>query len=269
VTQWALSDIDWDAFEPARVDRDLLAAVKAASLVEYNSRDYVTYLKRIFDPSDPIQDHIAQWGEEEARHGEALGRWAEMADPDFDFKSAFARFRAGYQIPLDASQSVRGSLSGELISRCVIESGTSSFYSAMKEAAAEPVLRQIAGRIAADEFSHYQLFYSHLQTSLAAEKPGLLKRLSVAVRRFIEAEDDELAYAYYCANVAEGSAAYRRKTCSRAYERVALKLYRRRHFHRMIAMALKAVGLNPNGWAAQLLKTLAWGGVRLRRRLIA
>ncbi|MEQ8266944.1 MAG: hypothetical protein RH982_07095 [Parvibaculum sp.] len=34
-------------------------------------------------------------------------------------------------IPLDAVQSVRGSRGGELIARCVVESGTSSCYTAI------------------------------------------------------------------------------------------------------------------------------------------
>jgi len=268
VTNWTLSDINWAAFDAARVDRDVLSAVKAAALVEYNSRDYVAYLKRVFDAGSPIVAHLEQWGEEEAQHGLALGRWAEMADPAFDFHKAFARFQAGYSLPQSNKVSVRGSRSGELISRCVVESGTSSYYTAMKEATEEPVLAEIAGLIAADEFRHYQLFYTNLQTCLAEERLPLWTRARVALGRFLEAEDDELAYAYYCANVEEGTAEYHRKTYSKAYERVALNLYRRKHFQRMVAMALKAVGLNPNGWFAETLKTIAWGGLRLRRRFL-
>ena len=36
---WTLDDVSWDAFEPARVDPVMLAAVKAAALVEYNAPD--------------------------------------------------------------------------------------------------------------------------------------------------------------------------------------------------------------------------------------
>ena len=49
-----------------------------------------------------------------------------------------------------------------MIARCVVESGTSSYYSAIRDATEEPVLQEIAGRIAADEYRHYKLFYDTL-----------------------------------------------------------------------------------------------------------
>src|SRR5436309_1605085 len=89
---WTLDDVGWERFDGSRVEPGLLAAVKAASLVEFAAPDYVTYLKRIFHNSDAktIAD-IERWGREEIQHGLALGRWAELADRTFDFKSAFAR----------------------------------------------------------------------------------------------------------------------------------------------------------------------------------
>ena len=78
----------------------MLAAIKAAALVEYNAPDYVTYLKRVFRDAGPeTLACIERWGEEESQHGRALGRWAEMADPAFKLEEAFARFRKGYTPP--------------------------------------------------------------------------------------------------------------------------------------------------------------------------
>ena len=146
---WTLDDVRWDRFDRAKIEPGLLAAVKAASLVEFAAPDYVTYLKRIFRNSDAktLAD-IERWGREETQHGLALGRWAELADPSFDFKNAFARFQAGYtpsHFLTDDALSVRCSRRGEMIARCVVESGTSSFYSAIRDATEEPVLKEIAG----------------------------------------------------------------------------------------------------------------------------
>src|ERR1700689_2960048 len=97
---WTMDDIHWSLLDPSRVDPTLLAAVKAAALVEYNAPDYVTYLKRVFAGSGPeMLDSIERWGAEEAQHGRALGRWAEIADPGFNLEAAFARFRKGYTAP--------------------------------------------------------------------------------------------------------------------------------------------------------------------------
>ena len=90
---WSLDDVHWYAFDATKVDAEMLTAVKAAALVEANAPDYVTYLKRVFrDNGQDMLDAIDRWGEEEAQHGRALGRWAEMADPSFRLEDAFARF---------------------------------------------------------------------------------------------------------------------------------------------------------------------------------
>jgi len=143
----------------------MIAAVKAAALVEFNAPAYVSYLARVFGGAAETIADFERWGEEEAQHGLALGRWAEMADPCWNFQQAFARFQAGYRPPhfmSDDATSVRGSRRGEMIARCVVESGTSSYYSAIRDATDEPVLKEIAGRIAADEFRHYKLFFDTL-----------------------------------------------------------------------------------------------------------
>jgi hypothetical protein len=83
---------------------------------------------------------------------------------------------------------------------CIVEVGTSSYYMALSEGAEEPVLKAICLKIAADEFRHYKLFYTHLKRYLERDGVGRLRRLMVALGRIHETEDDELAYAYYAAN---------------------------------------------------------------------
>ena len=254
---WSLDDISWEAFDPSKVDPDLLRVVKTAALVERNSEDYVAYLNRVF-PDDPqLQNTFMQWGREEAQHGMALARWAELADPDFDFDQALTRFKAGYSLPLDAVESVRGSAAGELVSRCVIESGTSSFYTAMKDRTDEPVLKEIAGHIAADEFRHYALFLNTLQDVEQTRPLSLWDRLKVAVGRVSETDDDELAYAWYAATQSPDST-YDREACAAAYNGRVMGLYQRRHTDRAASMIAKAVGVNPTGWLVRLLQPLVW-----------
>ncbi len=266
---WTLDDIKWDDFDASKVDADILRAVKAAAMVEYNSPDYVTYLCNVFAGKPEVHAQIRQWGAEEAQHGLALGRWAELADPSFDFKAAFRRFQQGYAIPKDMQTSVRGSRAGEMIARCVVESGTSSYYTAIRDAAEEPVLKQIAANIAADEFRHYKLFYDTFR-DIQDELPSLFARARVALGRLGEADDDELACAYYAANTpADGSVAYERATFARAYERRVLGLYRRQHVERLVAMVGKAIGLKPHGAVMRLLSPMAWTFWRVRTKRLS
>lgn len=260
MTRWTLDDIPWDRFEPEKISPDILAVVRAAAMVESNGADYAAYLCNVFHDDPAFQAAAREWAAEEVRHGLALGRWAEMADLSFRLEERFAKFRAGYRLPLEVSTSVRGSRCGELIARCVVETGTSSHYSALAEATAEPALQAICRKIAGDEFRHYKLFRTHLERYAARERLPLWRRVEVMLGRMRESHDDELAYAYHCGNGLPDP--YDRAAANREYARRAYALYRPDHVRRGIGMALKTVGLPPQG---RLGDGLAWAAWRLLR----
>ena len=86
---WTLDDIPWAAFDPSKVDLEILKVVKAAAMVEYNGGDYAAYLCNVFQ-DDPEFQHVARlWAEEEVQHGKALAAWAKLADPAFEFEAGF------------------------------------------------------------------------------------------------------------------------------------------------------------------------------------
>jgi hypothetical protein len=261
---WTMDDVHWTLFDPSLVEPTLLCAVKAAALVEYNAPDYVAYLKRVFAGSGPdIVAALEQWGREEAQHGRALGRWAEIADPSFNLEESFTRFRKGYTPPhftRDEDGSIRGSRRGEMIARCVVESGTSSYYSAIRDASEEPVLKEIAGRIAADEYRHYKLFYDTLHAQ-AEPDISFWKKLWIAVGRVRESDDDELAFSYYCANVPpekESITPYKRRKYSRLAGQASMTVYHRHHVQKLVQMVIKVLGANPHGWLASMAGALLW-----------
>ncbi|HTT99777.1 MAG TPA: ferritin-like domain-containing protein [Rhizomicrobium sp.] len=265
---WSLDDVQWSKFDASKVEPWLLTAIKGAALVEFNAPDYVSYLKRVFlDPQ--TQALIEEWGAEESQHGRALGRWAEMADPSFNLKETFERFREGYRPPHftgDDEGSIRGSKRGEMISRCVVESGTSSYYSAIRDMCEEPVLKEIAGRIAADEYRHYKLFYETMNAQEEKDLP-FWKKLIVAVGRINESDDDELSYAYYCAAVpksAETTTPYVRAQYAKESYKTILRIYRRHHVQRLAQMVSKACGADPQGRLTRAAGGLLWRMLRVR-----
>jgi hypothetical protein len=258
--RWTLDDIPWRDFNRSLVDPALVPIVKAASLVERNGGDYAQYLTGVFEGDPDFQNAARRWGDEETQHGLALGRWATLADPAFDHGAACARFTAGFRVAVDATRSLRGSRAGELIARCIVETGTSTYYTALGEAAREPVLKAICRRIAADEIRHYKLFHGHLERYLDIERLSLWRRLAIALGRIKETSDDELAYAYHAAN--EPAAPYRRRQAARAYERGTCALYRRRHVEHAVALLFKAVGLKRAGWLDRMATEIAWRRVR-------
>jgi rubrerythrin len=262
VLSWTLDEIPWDRFDRSRLDPEIVKLVKAASLVEFNGGAYAHHLCRIFADDPDFQESARRWGAEEIQHGNALARWAELADPEFDFEAAFGRFQDGYRVDFDCDTSRRGSRSGEMIARCIVEVGTSSYYTALREAVREPVLKEICRRIAADEIRHYKLFYRHLTLCLEQENTGFWRRLRIAAGRIVESEDDELAYAYYAAN--ESARLYDREYCRRAYARRAYAVCRRDHVAHGITMIFKVIGLTPNGPLARAVSLLAWRAMRAR-----
>ena len=262
---WRIEDVAWDRFDPAAVDPALIPLVKAAAMVERNGRDYALYLNSVFHDDPDFRRAANNWADEEVQHGDALAKWAELADPGWDFAAAFARYRAGYVIKTDADASIRGSRTGELIARCMVETGTSSYYTALAEATSEPVLNQICKLIAADEYRHFKLFYDHMRRYLAREDLGMMSRLRIALGRIGESEDDELAYAYHCGNEPE-SQIYRHSRCTAAYMANAIGFYRYRHIERGTGMILKSVGLPPRGRLSAGAAKVAWALLQWRQR---
>lgn len=261
---WTVDDIPWHEFEADKVKPELVSLVKAASMVEHNGYDYARYLCEVFADDMEFQKVIHQWAIEEVNHGVVLRKWAELADPTFDFDKSFEMFKNGYKLPVNVKASVRGSGCGELVARCVVETGTSMYYTAMKEYTDEPALKAVCGKIAADEFRHYKLFYDHLNQYLCKENVGFLKRFGVAVGRIAESEDDELAYAFFAAHHNGEDAQYNRKVYTKKYFSCVGKLYRKAHIDKMTSMVFKAIGLKPHTLFNTLFSYVAWNTLKLR-----
>lgn len=265
---WRIEEVAWGRFDPAKVDPAIVPLVKAAAMVERNGIDYALYLNNVFDDDPDFGQAADNWAVEEVQHGEALGRWAMLADPSWDYRAAFARYKAGFKLPLDATRSVRGSRTGELIARCMVETGTSSYYTALADATQEPVLQQVCRLIAADEYRHFKLFYDHMRRYLARERIGFIRRLVIALGRITESEDDELAFAYHCGN-APADSRYEHRRSIATYMAQAIPFYRPHHVERGTGMILKAVGLPPRGRLSAVATRLLWRMLQHRQRRYA
>ncbi|GBQ17015.1 hypothetical protein AA103193_0188 [Tanticharoenia sakaeratensis NBRC 103193] len=257
--------MDWAAFDPSRVDPEIVPLVKAASVVERNGKDYAVYLANVFAGDPDFAQAADNWAIEEVQHGDALGRWAMLADPAWDYPAAFARYRDSYKLELDVDASIRGSRTGELIARCMVETGTSSFYTALADATNEPVLKAICKQIAADEYRHFKLFYDHMHRYLRREKLGVIARARIALGRVTESEDDELASAYHTTNE-PADTPYDHGRCIAAYMSRAIGFYQPRHIDRVTSMIFKTIGFNPHGRVRALASKGVYRMMQARRR---
>jgi len=254
---WKIEELPWHLLDPSKVDVDVLKVAKAASMVEYNAEDYAAYLCSVFHDDPEFQETAHAWATEEVQHGKVLGLWCERVDPTFNHEKAFKVYRQKIVINTQAPRSIRGSRAGEMVARCMVETGTSSYYSALGDATEEPVLKEICAKIAADEFRHYKTFYDNLRHYLGKDKLNTWQRLKVALSRIAESEDDELAFAYYAAN--DGVGPYDRKLYNREYARRAYSYYQPKHIERGLAMVFKASGLKPHTPVFNMAtKTAVW-----------
>lgn len=124
------------------------------------------------------------------QHGKALRAYVTHVWPEFDWEAAYTGFLAEYATycKVELLSPTRGL---ELAARCVVETGTASYYRALERATAEPVLRDLASRIAADEVSHYKHFYRFFRRYRQEERLGRLRVLGTIGRRTLELKSED------------------------------------------------------------------------------
>lgn len=260
MTRWNLDTIPWSTFDRSRVDPQLVAFARGACLVEFNAETYTDYLCRVFSDDPELQAQFRDWGAEEMRHGLALRKWVELADPRFDFEHSLGVFRAAYQqVPEDGGDSVRGSRARELVARCMVETGTTSYYSALKDAAREPVFEEICRLIAQDEVSHFNLFRKALDKKYGPqEKLGFLSRFKVVAGRILETSDEELCFAYRAGNFPhEPIEQERSKEYSKEFMRQVSRLYKPEHYGLIVGLTTKVLGIYTGQRVRKLLSHIA------------
>ena len=195
---WSVDQIPYEAVEPARMrdETELFFITASASFIEITSDLYTQNLITFYDGDDEIVDWLANyWEREEVQHGHALKRYVEAAWPDFDWETAYRGFFDEYS-QLCKVESLAENRSLEMVARCVVETGTASFYRALSQASPCPVLKQIAANISADEVRHYKYFYRYFLHYRDRERPSRFQILRQLWHRGagVKAEDAYIAF---------------------------------------------------------------------------
>ena len=195
---WRLSDIDYAAIDRSQVTNDptLFTLVTMASFVETGSDLYAHVLVSYFDEDPEVAGWLAQsWEHEEVQHGAALRQYVEHAWPDFDWQTVYDTFFEEYAktctLPdLEPSHGL------ELAARCVVEMGTATLYSSLHDYVQEPVLKDLAARIYADEVRHYKHFYRYFRRYQQREHHGRWRVGRTLAKRMFASRDDDGYCAY-------------------------------------------------------------------------
>jgi hypothetical protein len=171
--RWSLADIPWHKIHHDAVVQSeaFFYLVASASLMESATDLYTENLIEFFTGDDEVTSWLEHyWLPEELQHGRALRRYVETAWPEFDWEPAFQRFVEEFRPYCDTALEPARSL--EMASRCVVETGTASYYTTLSRASPEPVLALLTRRIVEDEVRHYKHFYRFFRKYRAAEGPS-------------------------------------------------------------------------------------------------
>lgn len=191
--KWDLGSIPWDHFDISQVrDReDLFYLVTAASFIEIAADLYSNNLAQYFAGDHEIVEWLeSSWQKEEVRHGTTLRNYAQLAWPSFNWEFAYSQFFSDYSRKCIIS-AYEPTHVLEMVARCVVETGTATFYQSLATQTNEPVLKGIALAIRAEEINHYKHFYAYFNKLNVDSITNRWQIFGAVLRRVIEARKDD------------------------------------------------------------------------------
>jgi hypothetical protein len=192
-SRWTIEDLDFSriAWDRVRKDETMFYLACSASFIESGSHLYTQNLVDFFRGDDEVTAWLEQqWEPEELRHGRALEAYVRRVWPEFDWDAAYRSFMSEYAgyCKVELLSPTRGL---EMAARCVVETGTATYYRALARSTPEPVLRELAGRIAKDEINHYKHFYRFFRRYRDQEGLGRARVLATLGRRTMELKSED------------------------------------------------------------------------------
>ncbi len=182
---WTLNDLDWASLRPEALTETDRSAVRFITLVEDHIPGYLSHFLTAFPVAGAQLElerfgfnreyfrFLVAWAHDEERHASALTRYqveAGMATREQLLADLAVEGRKVFALPYEHPvQSFAYTL--------VQEKATQLFYQRFRETVADPLLRDLLGRLARDEARHFA-FYSNLVGAYvardgAAVVPGL------------------------------------------------------------------------------------------------
>jgi hypothetical protein len=194
---WTLDDIPWDEIDREAVagDEILFFLVTTASFVETATDTYTHNLIEYYAGDPEIARWLEQhWQVEELQHGRALKRYVQLTWPFFDWEEVYAGFFKEFSAKC-ARDGLESDRCLEAVSRCIVEMGTSSYYTAISGLSPDPVLAKLTDLIRQDEVRHYKYFYRFFSSYRRQEGTGRVPILRAILRRLrmLDFEDSSIA----------------------------------------------------------------------------
>jgi rubrerythrin len=191
-SHWTLADLGLERIEHDKVRGDWLiyCLLAAASFVETAADLYTRNLVEHFPDPRARAWLRNRWQPEELQHGRALRAYVESAWPEVRWEIGYSGFFEEYS-KLCTMDELEPSRALEMVARCVVETGTATFYTALHRRTTEPVLKRLTGLIRRDEVRHYNYFRSFFEAYRQEERVGRVEILRAVLERFTEVESED------------------------------------------------------------------------------
>lgn len=189
---WSLEDIAWQQIDMDKIRDERMSyyVVTAASFIETAADLYTANLVEYFPDPEARYWLSNYWQPEELQHGLALRTYVESVWPELDWQKNYNEFFAEYS-QLCTLEELETSHALEMVARCVIEAGTSTFYTTLQQFSHEPVLKTLTGYIRQDEVSHYRHFRRFFEAYKKQEGISRLGVMRSLYKRLSESENED------------------------------------------------------------------------------
>jgi hypothetical protein len=170
--RWKMEDLPWDQIDERAVDDDLIELVKAAVAAEFGTYGATERFLEAFARDVDFTQWVSIWFYEETKHPQALMQWLSRFGVSFEPEEV-----------LDLRQTepfVRSNL-GTLAINIIAEMQAAESYIGLAEGTHEPVLRELAFKIAADEARHASHFFGFASRLLAADTSATDRHAPLAI----------------------------------------------------------------------------------------
>jgi ferredoxin/rubrerythrin len=174
--RWKQSDLPWDKFDQQKAIPGLKAIVREMAYSEQTTFSATQRFMEAFGHDADFSQWISVWFFEETRHPMSLLRWLELAGDTVD-----AAFVAEGRQSTPFMKSLVGTLAINIIS----EMTAAEAYWQMAKGKPEPLVANIAQRIAGDEARHGASFFTYARRAIAeSENPDRDKLEVLKVMHF-------------------------------------------------------------------------------------
>jgi ferredoxin len=168
--RWRQSDLPWDKFAAVEATPAFRAIVREMAYSEQTTFSATQRFMEAFGSDADFSQWISVWFFEETRHPMSLLRWLELAGEKVD-----AAFVAEGRQSTPFMKSLVGTLAINIIS----EMTAANAYLHMAGFKREPLIANIAQRIAGDEARHGASFFAYARRAIAASANPDRDRLEV------------------------------------------------------------------------------------------